>query len=50
MFVKTNLMNADFSEAINYNIDVRLNEVKKAIFTLPDAINLLQHLGIQIDN
>lgn len=48
LFVKTNLMGADFSGAINYNIDLTLNEVKKAIFSFPDAINLLHHFGIQI--
>jgi len=48
IFIKTNLKGADFSGAINYNIDITLNEVKKAIFTFPDAINLLQHFGIQI--
>jgi fluoroquinolone resistance protein len=49
MFIKTNLMGADFSGAVNYNIDIRLNEVKKAIFNFPDAINLLHHFGIQIN-
>jgi uncharacterized protein YjbI with pentapeptide repeats len=47
-FIQTKLVSADFSEAINYNIDMTLNDVKKATFTFPDCINLLQHFEIQI--
>jgi fluoroquinolone resistance protein len=48
-FVRTKLVAADFSGAVNYNIDIRINDVKKAIFTFPDAINLLQHFEIHIN-
>lgn len=48
LFNKTNLYHADFSESTNYNINVLLNEIKKAKFTLPDAINLLNCLDIEL--
>lgn len=48
LFGKTNLSAADFSEAINYNIDIFNNVIKKAKFTLPDAISLLKYLDIEI--
>ena len=43
------LIGAGFSGVINYNIDLTLNKVKKAIFTFPEAVNLLQHFEIQIN-
>ncbi|EKD94223.1 MAG: hypothetical protein ACD_26C00165G0002 [uncultured bacterium] len=49
LFVHTKLVSVDFSQSINYNIDVVLNDVKDATFTFPDVINLLQHLGIKIN-
>ncbi|EKE01628.1 MAG: hypothetical protein ACD_21C00088G0003 [uncultured bacterium] len=49
LFIRTKLTEADFSGAINYSIDMTLNDVKKATFTFPDCINLLQHFEIQIN-
>ena len=49
LFIHTNLTAADFSDAFNYNIDIRLNVVKKAKFSFPDAVNLLRHFEIEID-
>lgn len=49
LFIKTKLNSANFSGAINYNIDIKLNTVKNAIFTFPDVINLLHHFEIKID-
>lgn len=48
-FIRTKLTSADFSGAFNYNIDITLNDVKKAIFTFPDVINLLLHFEIKIN-
>lgn len=45
-FGKTNLTKADFTEAINYNIDIFTNIIKKAKFSLPEATNLLKCLDI----
>lgn len=47
-FGKTNLAKADFTEAINYNIDIFSNEIKKAKFSLPEATNLLRCLDIEL--
>jgi fluoroquinolone resistance protein len=48
-FIHTTLITADFSEAINYSIDITLNLIKGATFTFPDVINLLKCLGIKIN-
>lgn len=47
-FGKTNLTKADFTEAINYNIDIFNNEIKQAKFSLPEATSLLKCLDIQL--
>lgn len=47
-FGNTDLTQADFSEAINYNIDIFNNIIKKAKFSLPDAMNLLRYLDIEL--
>lgn len=49
VFNKTNLTKTNFSYATNYYIDPRLNTIKKAIFTLPDAVNLLHCFGVVIN-
>lgn len=49
LFLHTKLISADFSDAVNYNIDISLNDVKKATFTFPEVINLLQHFEIKIN-
>jgi fluoroquinolone resistance protein len=48
IFSKTNLTRADFSNARNYAIDVRNNNVTKTKFSLPEALTLLETLGIII--
>jgi fluoroquinolone resistance protein len=48
IFSKTNLTRADFSNARNYAIDVRNNDVTKAKFSLPEALTLLETLGVII--
>jgi fluoroquinolone resistance protein len=48
-FFKTNLTNANFKGAVNYNIDIHNNQIKKARFSLPEAINLLKSLDIIIE-
>lgn len=48
LFMKTILNGADFSSAKNYTIDVALNPVKKAKFSLPQAMSLLYSLDIDL--
>jgi uncharacterized protein YjbI with pentapeptide repeats len=45
-FSQTNLTEADFTGATNYAINVTLNTVKKAKFSLPEAMALLYGLDI----
>jgi fluoroquinolone resistance protein len=45
-FLNTNLIQANFTDAINYSINPNQNQLKKTIFTLPEAISLLQNLDI----
>ena len=47
-FVHTKLNAADFTEAHSYSIDPTKNEIRKAKFSLPDAIHLLDGFDIQI--
>ena len=47
-FFQTDLRKANFTGASNYQIDVQNNKVNKAKFTLPEAINLLHSLDIQL--
>jgi fluoroquinolone resistance protein len=49
LFFKTNLSGADFRGAKNYYIDVKNNTIKKARFSLPEAIGLLKSLDISLD-
>lgn len=48
LFADTNLSKADFSEAKNYSIDVRRNNVSRAIFAQPEALSLLYALDITL--
>lgn len=48
-FHETDLSGADFRTARNYEIDVRANIVKKARFALPEAVRLLDGLGLVIE-
>lgn len=47
-FVHTNLSKADFSGAVNYLIDARINTLGKTKFSLPEAISLLESLDIEL--
>ncbi len=47
-FVHTKLYAADFTEAHSYSIDPTQNDIRKAKFSLPDAIHLLDGFDIQI--
>ncbi|MBU0570367.1 pentapeptide repeat-containing protein [Patescibacteria group bacterium] len=49
VFSKTNLAKANFNGAKNYYIDVRQNNIKKAHFSLPEALSLLNSLDVIID-
>jgi fluoroquinolone resistance protein len=49
VFNNTILDKADFSGASNYQIDIRTNRLKRAKFTLPEAIALLEMLDIEIE-
>jgi len=46
LFLKTNLSRADFTDAVHYNIDVYLNEIKQAKFSRFEAVNLLSSLDV----
>jgi uncharacterized protein YjbI with pentapeptide repeats len=48
LFGRTNLAGADFTEAVNYDIDVFNNEIKKAKFTRYEALRLLDSLEIEL--
>ncbi len=45
-FLHTNLTEADFTGATNYSIAANLNTIKKAKFSLPEAMSLLYGLDI----
>ena len=46
-FINTNLLKANFENAINYNgIDVSSKKIKKAIFSMPEALILLNNFDI----
>lgn len=46
IFEQANLEGADFLSARNYCIHPEKNRLKKAQFSMPEAVGLLQHLGI----
>jgi len=48
IFIHTKLTEADLSEAVNYNIDITLNDVRGAVFTFPEVVNLLKNFEIKI--
>jgi fluoroquinolone resistance protein len=48
-FFKTNLAGADFKSARNYTIDIQNNTIKKAKFSYPEALSLLNSLDIIIE-
>lgn len=48
LFGKTKLTGADFTEATNYVMDIRDNQIKGAKFTRTEAAGLLHGLGIEL--
>lgn len=48
LFHNCDLCKADFSTAVRYSIDPRTNKIKKAKFSLPEAVGLLQGFDIII--
>jgi uncharacterized protein YjbI with pentapeptide repeats len=48
LFNQTNLEKADFSSAYNYSIDPEINNLKKAKFSLPGVLGLLDKHQIKI--
>ena len=48
LFGKTDLTEADFSEALNYDIDIFNNNISRAKFTHTEAIRLLNCLDIEL--
>jgi len=49
IFLRTNLTEADFTGARNYQIDPSRNTVRKAKFNLPEALSLLYALDIVLE-
>ena len=47
-FHHTKLAKADFTDALNYAIDVHTNSIAGAKFNLPEAVSLLRGLGIEL--
>ena len=47
-FHRCNLTRADFRDAKNYMVDLSSNIVKKAKFSLPEAVELLKSFDIEI--
>ncbi|MEQ8187407.1 MAG: pentapeptide repeat-containing protein [Candidatus Eremiobacterota bacterium] len=50
LFVRTMLGKSDFTGSSNYNINATLNDIKKAKFSLPEAVSLLYGLDIILDD
>jgi uncharacterized protein YjbI with pentapeptide repeats len=48
VFHNCDLSNADFSSAVQYDINPNTNKIKKAKFSLPEATGLLQAFDITI--
>lgn len=48
VFRQSKLARANFSEASNYSINISNNDIKRAKFTLPDAMSLLYSLDIEL--
>ena len=48
IFRRTNLTKANLTDALNYSIDFNYNNLKEAIFSLPEAISLLKSLDINL--
>lgn len=48
VFRRTNLSKSNFTNAFNYSIDIYNNNLKEAIFSLPEAVSLLMSLDINL--
>ncbi len=48
-FLECDLRKADFREATGYRMDIMSSKMKDARFSFPEALNLLNGLGIMID-
>jgi uncharacterized protein YjbI with pentapeptide repeats len=48
IFNNVNLQKANFYDAFGYSINPLNNKVAKAVFSLPAAISLVEHLGVII--
>ncbi len=48
-FQHTKLNHADLTDAANYSIDIRTNDIKNAKFSFPDVMALLDYLEIDIE-
>ncbi len=48
LFRGTNLTGADFTEAINYRIDININRINTAKFSRHEAVYLLESLDIEL--
>ena len=49
IFHKTNLSKTNFIKAVNYLVDIKSNNISKAKFSFPEAINLLKSLDITVE-
>lgn len=49
IFYHTNLRGSDFTTARNYLFNPSENQVKDAVFSLPEAVNLLYPFGIKME-
>lgn len=47
-FTGVDLRESDFREAINYSLDPNFTKIRKAKFSLPEALSLLEHLEIEV--
>ena len=48
LFNRTELVETDFTDASNYNIDIHLNNIKQGKFSRDQALNLLVGLDIEL--
>jgi len=48
VFARTRLVGANFTDAQNYRIDLFNNDIKRARFSLPEAVSLLYSLDIEL--
>jgi uncharacterized protein YjbI with pentapeptide repeats len=47
-FSNTDLSYADFTQAKNYDINPNYNKIKRAIFSIPEVLTLLQGFDVVI--